>query len=466
MPSSAKISFISTPFSHSVTFTSTSGLSDNITFIRESLNISSLVADFIGPLPRGTFQNAKKALRENQANDNRVEKEVFQVGFEQNLLEEIFESVHVCSIAKDVLQTDVKGRNGNKLKRKLLLSKVLELVDSKTTQNIRIHECDLMARVVLQSKDRITQNQLYIIYSFIMRSCPLFNIPFQSEEHFNNLYEFFSNHLHKTSFLKEHQLWHSNDASLQLIDQTKDQMELKSKISQDRQVFDQNKSKDYFDDNLADDKCSTASRSSITTHERNFEINDIDSGNFLEFNLRFSEIQSPPRYSEFFACSAYDGFVVGDLEINFTPADNLLSCFEEDKPTHPQGQNNSKNKTISSQAKSKKKDIPGLQTAGQGQLPNNQKVLEFKLFTLPNFNFDPRFSVAEQNNKNNHPQPKSKTNGRNAENSKKPKETSSSSSSNTKTKNTQNQKPKAKKPQDKSIKLWDMISVNGKLKKN
>jgi len=137
-----------------------------------------------------------------------------------------------------------------------------------------------------------------------------------------------------------------------------------------------------------------------------------------------------------------------------------LSCFEEDKPTHPQGQNNSKNKTISSQAKSK------LQTADQGKLPNNQKVLEFKLFTLPNFNFDPRFSVAEQNNKNNHPQPKSKTNGRNAENSKKPKETSSSSSSNTKTKNTQNQKPKAKKPQDKSIKLWDMISVNGKLKKN
>jgi len=224
MPSSAKISFISTPFSNSVTSTSTSGLSDNITFIRESLNISSLVADFIGPLPRGTFQNAKKALRGNQANDNRVEKEVFQIGFDQNLLEEISESVHVCSIAKDVLQTDVKGRNGNKLKRKLLLSKVLELVDSKTTQNIRIHECDLMARVVLQSKDRITQNQLYIIYSFIMRSCPLFNIPFQSEEHFNNLYEFFSNHLHKTSLLKEHQLWHSNDASLQLIDQTKDQM--------------------------------------------------------------------------------------------------------------------------------------------------------------------------------------------------------------------------------------------------
>jgi len=462
MPSSAEISSISTPFPHSVTSTSVSGFSDNTTFIIESFKISNLVADFIGPLPQGTFQNVKKVLQSHQVNGDRGEKEDFQVGFDKNLLEEIFESVHVCSIAKDVPQTDAKGRNGNKLKRKLhFLSKVFELVSSKTTQSIIIHECDLMARVVRRSKARMSQNQLYIIYSFIMRSCPLFNISFQSKEHFNNL---FLNLLHKTPFLKEHQLWHS-DAALQFDGETKNLMELKSKISKNRQVFEQNKFKEYSDDNLADDKCSTASRSSITTHERNFEINDIDSGNFLEFNPRFSEVPSPPRYSEFFACSAYDGFQVGDLEINFTPCDNLLSCFEEEKSTHlkqPYSQNNLKNKNVSNQAKTMKKNIPELHTAKQGpqiSVPNHQKALEFKLFTVPNFNFDPRFCLNLSAT-----EPKYQTKGHSAENSKKAKDTSSSSSNaNIKTKITQ--KPKAKKPQDKSIKLWDMISVNGKLKK-
>lgn len=227
MPSSAKISFISTPLSHFINSTSPSRVSKGTTSLREPKEVSHLIADLVGTLPLRTFQ---RIFKTQQPADNKVEKENFQVGFPKNLQEEMSEFINVWSAVQDVLQIDKKIRgkgNGSKLKinQNLFTTKVFELINYKTIQSIRIYECDLMARVVLKFKARMSQNQLSIIDSFLRKSCPFLNIPFQSKDYFNisQLLSF----LYKTPFLEEEQLWLSY-ISIQLGDETKNFMVIRN----------------------------------------------------------------------------------------------------------------------------------------------------------------------------------------------------------------------------------------------
>jgi len=210
MPSSAQVSFISTPFFHFTTSTSSSNLCEELT----SFKVSSLIADFIGLWSQGTCHHETKAIRKQ------VKERNSQAGFSKTINEEISELINGYLIAKGMLQT-VRREAGNKLKiDKDLLAKIFGLVGHKTAQKIILAICDLMAQGVLQFKGEASQNHLYIIYSFILRSLPLVNFPFQSKEFFN-IFELF---MFKAPLVQEHQLWSSYIKDKKADDHVKNQM--------------------------------------------------------------------------------------------------------------------------------------------------------------------------------------------------------------------------------------------------
>jgi len=215
--------------------------------------------------------------------------------------------------------------------------------------------------------------------------------------------------------------------------------------------YSRQQSKECSDDNVTEDlenhdKCSTASRSSITTHERNSEMLDIESGNILEFSspqkTGFELEKTQPVYE------IYEGFFMGDMDIEFNPSDNHLSNFDQEKrPSYFQKYNH------------QYQPSPYYQQP-KPLMKNNQEIIQLKLFTLPQTNHMMGFpNQHHQRVKNNvHHQaslekdslnPKTKMQAKNNQNQK-PKEKI---------------QPKPKKQEEKGFKLWDMISINGKLKK-
>jgi len=374
MPSSAQVSFISTPFSHFITFTtSSSDLYNEPT----SLNISCLVADFIGLWSQGTFHQETKAIQKQ------VKERSCQVGFSQTNQEEISELINGYVMARSMFQKTEREETGNKLKiNQDFLAKVFGLVDHKTAEKIILAQCDLMAQGVLKFKDNTSQNHLYIITSsFILRSWPLVNVPFQSKEFFN-IFELFNNFLFKTPLLiQEHQLWCSERQDNQGNDLVKNQMMLKSDRQQSKECSD-----DHVTEDLENhDKCSTASRSSITTHERNDEMLDIESGKILEFGpqkISFGLEKVQPSAPSKLVFEIYEGFFMGDLDIDFNPSDNHLSNFDQEKkPNYQQYHNNFNNHYYQAPYYQRLQQQPK-------SLKNNQEIIQLNLFTLPpNSNF-------------------------------------------------------------------------------
>lgn len=486
MSSSAQVSSISTPFSHLTTATSPSDLSDELTFSTKPLKISRLIADFIAPLAHGTFYHG---IKDHQGIENQIKERSFQLGFSKDIKKEMSELVNGFIIANNMLQTE-RRENGNKLKiGQTFLAKIFGLVGHKAAQNIIRASCDLIAQGVLNSKGKTSQNQLYIIYSFIMRSWPLVNAPFQSTQSFN-IFELFMS-LSKTPLIQEHQLWSSFIKDCAFDDQV-----LKSQGFKGRQVFSQNQPKESSDveDLENHDKCSTASRSSITAHERNYEMSDIESaGNVLELGPNFSSPQKnqlQPSTPSKLVFEIYEGFFMGDLDIDFSPSDNLLSALETEgfkerstqsyfkSGTNHYGYNYGHNNQYNNynhpyQSLQYSQVQPVLERGSQFKpLKNNQEMIQLKLFTLPDPNFghqsgnetfkEQTYNVSSQNEN-----PKTKRYVHNISSS-----SSSYPKTKTQTKMTQNQNqklkekmPKTKKPEEKGFKLWDMISVNGKLKK-